>query len=171
MSEDKTENNPEEIPKEETAPKEEITRTKFEQLLFRTNITLQEIKEATKVSYPTLIDLKKGRKKKYRPRTLRDIAAYLDVSVSDLIDDGQNTSDDATPFEKLLKEIGKTVHEASEATGISYPILQDLKNGKKKNYRERTLRDVCDWFKLGGIVIEPKDLLPPDETNNEKPKE
>lgn len=161
MSEEKK---PEEIPKEEIAiPKEEVTRTKFEQILWTTNITLQEIKEATKVSYPTLIDLKKGRKKKYRPRTLRDIAAYLDVSVNDLIEDGQNTSDDATPFEKLLKEIGKTVHEASEATGISYPILQALKNGEKKNYRERTLRDVCDWFNVGGLKIEPKDLLPPDK--------
>lgn len=144
----------------------EIARTKFENILFKSNITLREIHDATKVSYPTLVDLKKGRKKKYRPRTLRDIAAYLDVAVGDLIEDGQNISDDCTTFERLLKDIGKTVHEASEATGVSYPILQDLKNGKKKKYRERTLRDVADWFRISGLDIKPEDLLPKEEKDN-----
>lgn len=135
-----------------------VERSKFFQLLLGRDIKLREIQEATGISYPTLIDLSKGRKKKYRPRTLRDIAAYLDVAVSDIIDEEINTTDDVTPFEKILKERGLTVRDVAEATGISYPILQDLKNGKKKNYRERTLNDVSIY-----LGVDRKELLPADE--------
>lgn len=145
-----------------------IERSKFFNLLLRRGIKLREIQEATGISYPTLIDLSKGRKKKYRPRTLRDIAAYLDVSVSDIIDESINTNDDVTPFEKILKDRNLKVQDVADATGISYPILQDIKNGKQKNYRERTLRDVATY-----LDVNPGDLLPkfPQTANIETDKD
>lgn len=155
-----------EIPKEihnEASVHPKVERSKFNRLLLDRDIKLREIQEATGISYPTLIDLSKGRKKKYRPRTLRDIAAYLDVAVSDIIEEGLNISDEVTPFEKILKDRGLTVHDVSEATGISYPILQDIKNGKQKKYRERTLRDVAVY-----LDVQPNELLPSiDESSAE----
>lgn len=62
-----------------------LKKSKFEKSLFEKQITLQELSQATGIAYPILIDLKKGRKKNYRARTLRDIAAYLDVEVDDII--------------------------------------------------------------------------------------
>lgn len=156
-----------EAPKEESTPDiPMVERSKLNLLLLARDIKLREIQKATGISYPTLIDLSKGRKKKYRPRTLRDVAAYLDVSVSDIIDEGINISDDVTPFEKILKDRGLTVHDVADATGISYPILQDLKNGKKKNYRERTLRDVAVY-----LDVQPNELLPADEATTESKTE
>lgn len=63
-----------------------ITRSKFAQIILDRDIKLTETSKDTGISYPTLIDIKKGRKKKYRPRTKRDLAAYLDVPISDIFD-------------------------------------------------------------------------------------
>lgn len=146
-----------------------VKRSKFAQLILDRDIKLTETKKDTGISYPTLIDIKMGRKKKYRPRTKRDLAAYFDVAISDIFDDEQDTSDAVTPFEKLLKEINKDVRDAEQATGISYPILQQLKNGEIKNYRPRTLQSVADWFSVCGLEVKPEDLLPKEgETKSTK---
>lgn len=62
-----------------------IERTFFGKLLFEKNITLTEINQATGVSYPVLENLKFGRPINYRHRTLRDIAAYLNCTVAELM--------------------------------------------------------------------------------------
>lgn len=75
-----------EIPNQENTPPI-VTRSKFAQIILDRDIKLTETSKDTGISYPTLIDIKKGRKKKYRPRTKRDLAAYFDVPISDIFDD------------------------------------------------------------------------------------
>lgn len=51
--------------------------SKFEKLIWDKGLTLNMVAEGTGVSYPTLVDINKGRIKKYHKRTLRDVCDYL----------------------------------------------------------------------------------------------
>lgn len=129
----------------------EAKRTKFARILFEKNMTLTEINQATGVSYPTLENLKFGRPINYRQRTLRDVAAYLNITINELREDSTEEILD-TPFAKALAALSKknnmviTLQDIHEATGISLPILTSMKRGEKCNYRKRTIRDIAEYL-------------------------
>lgn len=137
----------------EDTQEENIPISKFARLLFERGISLKDINEATGIAYPTLINLKKGRDIDYRPRTLMDIALYLKCDISDFWDDG-GEGEYNTVFEKALKKLSKkhnksyTLQQVYEITGISLPILTNLRKGKQCNYRKRTIRDICQFLEI-----------------------
>lgn len=129
----------------------EIKQTKFARLLFEKNITMSEISEATGVSYPTLVNIKKGRAIKFRHRTLRDVASYVAVTIDEMMEDRVESHD--TPFAKALAALSKkkniviTLQNIHEATGVSLTILTGLKQGKT-NFSKRTIRDIAEYLEI-----------------------
>lgn len=139
----------------------EIKKSKFERLLFEKGMTLKEVHNETHVAYPTLINLKKGRRLNYRKRTLIDVALYMNVPVSDLLEDDDEQQTFNTPFEKAMTEKGVTMQDIHESTGVSYPTLMDFKRGKKKNYRKRTILDISEYLGLTeDQLINPSESSP-----------
>lgn len=130
---------------------QEIKKTKFARILFEKNMTLTEINLATGVSYPTLENLKFGRPINFRQRTLRDVAAYLNITISELREDRKESLD--TPFAKALDVLSKkkniviTLRDIHESTGVSLTILTGLKQGKT-NYSKRTIRDIAEYLEI-----------------------
>lgn len=60
--------------------KEETRKTKLANIMYRENITLEEMHEKTGVANPTLLNIKKGRKteiSQFRKRTIRDLEKFL----------------------------------------------------------------------------------------------
>lgn len=138
----------------------EAKPTKFARILFEKNITLTEINRITGVSYPTLENLKFGRPINYRHRTLRDVAAYLNVTISELLEDREETLD--TPFAKALDALSKkknmviTLQNIHEATAVSLTILTGLKNGKT-HFSKRTIRDIAEYLEISEDKLVGKD--------------
>lgn len=63
-------------------PASSIKKTKLDYILWYNDIELKEIQNTTGLSYPLLIDLKKGANRKFNPRSLRDVAEFLGIEVS-----------------------------------------------------------------------------------------
>lgn len=130
---------------------DDTKRTKLARILFERGISLTELNQATGVSYPTLENLKFGRPLNYRHRTLRDVASYLDITISELLEDNVEV-DYNSPFERAIAALCKrnnlaiTLQDIHEATGVSLPILTSLKKGGKANYRKRTIRDIAEYL-------------------------
>lgn len=66
--------------------KNDSRKTMFDFIIWYNDIDLKEVQKRTKVSYPTLIQLKKGGNHKFNYQTLYTIAKRLDLQMEDFYD-------------------------------------------------------------------------------------
>lgn len=143
-------------------------KTRLGQFLWDRGLSLKDAERITGVCYPTLENLKLGKKVNYRARTLRDVAAFCKCTVDELLGVDPVGIKYNTAFDRAVAALAKkhnadiTLKYIHDATGISLPVLGKFKKGGRVNCTDRTVRYLAEFLEISEDELRNNEVIDGD---------
>ena len=141
-----------------------LRKTKLENLMYMRNITLKKINKQTGIAYPTLLNIKKGRKTDinfFRKRTIKDLEKFLECPAHNFIgwenkkQSNQNQkqitieNNITTPIKAEIEKHEGIISSSVNEISLLKTILKIYKGGKSESSEEETTSVKQKYVKSG----------------------